>query len=73
MIIMATKILAVIGVSLILAASSNPLFSLLSSSLTNNIPDVAGQEEKVNGTSVGLEFSQRSVWDEVIRTTGRPQ
>ena len=67
---MTIKILVVIGVSLILAVSSNPLSSLLSFSPTNNIRDVAGQEEKANTASSGMEFSPRPVWDEVIRNTG---
>ena len=58
---MTIKILVVIGVSLILAVSSNPLSSLLSFSPTNNIRDVAGQEEKANTASSGMEFSPRPV------------
>jgi hypothetical protein len=68
MIIMTTKIFVAIGVSLILAVSSNPLSSLLSFSPTNNIQYVAGQE--ANTTSSAIEFSPRPVWDEVIRNTG---
>ena len=67
---MTIKILVLFGVSLILAVSSNPLSSLLSFSPTNNIRDVAGQEEKANTASSGMEFSPRPVWDEVIRNTG---
>jgi hypothetical protein len=67
---MTTKIFVVIGISLILAISSNPLSSLLSFSPTNNILDVAAQEEKENTASSAIEFSSRPVWDEVIKNTG---
>jgi hypothetical protein len=64
---MSTKILLAIVISVILAVFSNPLSSLLS---TNTIiSDAAGQEEKVNTTSSGMELSTRPVWDEVIVVT----